>query len=121
MSSCLIRTNPRVLLSSEYGKAFCLGLPDWCLCDDCSKVESVEEPVKSHTTLKLDDKKPLKPKHNKNRCKLTKSELLEPRSKEPKVDADQRFTFEMNDDLNKLKEGNCPANTLKNNVWALKT
>ena len=120
MSSSLIRMNPHVLLSSEYRKAFCLGLPDWCPCDDCSKVESVEEPVKSSTTLKLDDKKPLKLKHNKNRCsnELTKSESLEPCSKEPKVDADQRIT---NDDLNKLKENNCPANTLKNNMWALKT
>ena len=62
----------------------------------------MEEPVKSSTTLKLDDRKSLKLKHNKNRCsnELIKSKLLEPCSKEPKVDADQWITFEMNDDLN---------------------
>ena len=81
-------------------------VPDGC---DCSKVELVEEPVKCGTTLKLDDKKPLKLTHNENRCsnELTKNKSLEPRSKEPKVDADQQFMFEMtNDDLNKLKQGN---------------
>ena len=87
VSSSLIRTKPRVSLSSEDGKPFCLGLPDWCPCDDCSKVKSVEEPVKNGTTLKLDDKKPLKLKCNKNRCskELTKSNSLEPHSKELKV------------------------------------
>lgn len=52
-------------------------------------------------------KKPLKLKHNKNRCsnELTKSELLELHNKELKIDTNQWFTFEMtNDDLNKLKE-----------------
>lgn len=42
--------------------------------------------------------------------------------KEGTVDSDQRFMFEVTtDDLNKLKEGHCPANTAKNNAWALKT
>ena len=59
---------PCVPLSSEDRKAFCLGLPDWYPCDDCFKVELVEEPVKSGMTLKLDEKKPLKMNHNKNRC-----------------------------------------------------
>lgn len=107
VSNSLIRTKPCVPLSSEDGKPFCLGLPDWCPCNDCSKVKSVEEPVKSSMTLKLDDKKPLKLKSNKNRCgnELTKSESLESSSKELKADTDQPFMFEMtNDDLNKLKE-----------------
>ena len=39
-----------------------------------------------------------------------------------KGDVSQQFTFEVTpDELSKLKEGGCPANTVKNNTWALKT
>ena len=53
---------------------------------------------------------------------LTTEESLEPSNKTMKGDVSQRFTFEVTpDELSKLKEGDCPANTLKNNMWALKT
>lgn len=35
VSSSLIRTEPRIPLSKEDGKRFCLGLPGWCPCEDC--------------------------------------------------------------------------------------
>ena len=53
---------------------------------------------------------------------MTKDDSLEPCNKAIKGDVSQWFTFEVTpDELSKLKEGDCPANTLKNNVWALKT
>lgn len=92
VSSSLTKTKPHFLLSSKDRKPFCLRLPDWCPYDDCSKVKSVEEPVKSGM---LDDKNPLKLNSNKNRYgnELTKSESFESHSKELKVAADQPFTL----------------------------
>ena len=128
VSSSLIRVSPRVPLSSEDGRKFCLGLPGWCPCNDCSTVESVKESVKSDEKsedIRKSKKKSLKLKRNKRSYnEVTNGELL--CNKEPKVDGDEdgnkRFTFEVTSgDLNKLKEGYCPANTAKNNVWALKT
>ena len=126
VSSSLIRVSPRVPLSSEDGRKFCLGLPGWCPCDDCSTVESVDESVKSDEKskdIRKSKKKSLKLKRNKRSCnEVTNGESLEPYNKELKVDGNQRFIFDLtSDDLNTLKGGNCPANMVKNNMWALKT
>jgi len=49
------------------------------------------------------------------------TESVEPSNKK-RSDVSQRFSFEVtSDELDKLKEGECPANALKINMWALKT
>ena len=62
--------------------------------------------------LKIDVNKPLNLKHSKSRYNEVKGQGA----------ADQRFMFDVKiDDLDKMKEGYCPPNTVKNNAWALKT
>ena len=100
VSSCLIRMKPRISLSKEDKKRFCLGLPDWCPCCDCSMVDLVGSSV-DELVMKLDVNKPLRLKHSKSRCiELPKGDSLEPGNKELKVDADQGFMFDVTcDDL----------------------
>ena len=47
VSTSLIRTTPRIPLSSEDKTNFCLGMVGWCPCDDCQSVakKPVEESV----------------------------------------------------------------------------
>ena len=58
--------------------------------------------------------KSLKLKHKQDSAnELTKADSLEPCNKAIKGDVSQWFTFEVTpDELSKLKEGDCPANTL---------
>ena len=60
VSASLIRKRPRVLLSKEEQKRFCLGLAGWCPCDDCQSDESsiVANPVEESAVT--NDKKSLK-------------------------------------------------------------
>ena len=124
VSTSLIRTMLRIPLSSEDKKNFCLGMVGWCLCtcDDCQSV--AKKPVKESLIngIKVVTKS-LKLKHKQDRAnELTKADSLEPCNKAIKGDVSQQFTFKMMpDELSKLKEGDCSANILKNNVWALKT
>ena len=78
--------------------------------------ESVTNGIKTVTkSLKLKCKQ-----HSAN--ELIKCDSLEPCNKAIKGDVSQRFTFEVTpDELSELKEGDSLANTVKNNVWALKT
>ena len=122
VSTSLIRTTPRIPLSSKDKKNFCLGMVGWCPCDDCQSV--AKKPVEESVTNGVKTvRKSLKLKRKQDSAnELTKGDSLEPCNKAIKGDVSQWFTFEvMSDELNKLKEGDCPANTLKNNMWALKT
>ena len=122
VSTSLIRTTPHIPLSSEDKKNFWLGMVGWCPCDNCQSVaekpveESVTNGVKTMTkSLKLKCKQD-------SANELTKGNSLEPCNNAIKGDVSQQFTFKVTpDELSKLKEGDCPANTLKNNVWTLKT
>ena len=60
VSSSLIRTMPRLPLSSEDKQNFCLGLVGWCPCDDC---QSGEKSVTSESTSVKTVTKSLKLKH----------------------------------------------------------
>ena len=138
VSSSLICTEPRVALSKKDGKRFCLGLPEWCPCEDCQQsvvanmgdcdVHMVEDSVTSKVcqsgfNAEIDHSKPLKLKRKGigGRKELSK-EANVASEKEGTGDSEHRFVFEVtSDELNKLKEGYCLANTAKNNAWALKT
>jgi len=109
-------------LSSEEQKWFCLSIADWCPCDDCQSDESmVEKPAEESAVTNGKKALKLKPK-----TKVTTGKPLEPSTKmmesvEPsnkkRSDVSQRFSFEVtSDELEKLKEGECSANTLKSTI-----
>ena len=122
VSSSLITNKPRAPLSKEDQKLFCLGLDSWCPCDNCGGhiMESVDRSTTKSSTLSLK----LKRKRHDVSNEVTKEEEIqeetfEPCGKMPKVD--DRFLFDVTlDDLNKFKEGDCPVNTAKNTMWALR-
>ena len=94
-------------------KKFCLGLPDWCPC--C--INDDEHP-KKHTaadsTLERSEgggSKALKLRRTKDNSGVPGEE-----------NAGVRFAFDVtSEDLESYKEGECSANTNKNNEWALRT
>ena len=69
VSRSLIRIESRVALSKEDGKRFCLEMPGWCPCDECSAQDfstvesapasSVEESVYNDFNWENDVKKSL--------------------------------------------------------------
>ena len=103
VSASLIRTWPCVFLSSELA------------------IDGVKESI---TTQESAINRALKLKHKKDNSNelAANGDCLEPCRKVMKGDCSERFAFKvMPDQLSKLKEGVCLANTLKNNTWALKT
>jgi len=77
VSASLIRKRPRVPLSSEEQKRFCLGLAGWCPCDNCQSDESMgEKPVEESAVTNGKKSLKLKPK-----TKVTTGEPLEPSNK----------------------------------------
>ena len=127
VSISLLKRKPNAPLCKEEQKRFCLGLKDWCSCDFCGgrlmETFLTADAGKSRPLcLKLKWKRPVV----LNMVDLTVEEdMFESSSgKSKKVDnsrRDDRFLFNVTlDDLNKFKEGESPANTIKNNMWALK-
>ena len=89
-------------ISSVPNSKFCLGLPEWCpCCIEKSKMES-----RCAKSLKLKWRQ------------VNEDLTTEKKAKE----SNDRYTFDTTmEDLESFKEGYCPANTAKNNDWALRT
>ena len=97
-------------------KDFCLGLPDWCPC--CiNNDEHPKEPTAMDSTLERNEggSKSLKLRRIKDSSGQGNGG---PGEENPVV----RFAFDItSEDLESYKEGECSANTNKNNEWALRT
>ena len=127
VSASLIRTAPLVPLSSEEKKKFCLGLVGWCPCEDLQSTPensieafgSVTDGLKESITTQESATNRAKAKYKKSNSDelAANSDCLEPCRKTTKCDCSEQLVFKvMPDQLSKLKEGICPANTLKNNT-----
>ena len=121
VSTSLIRMAPHIILLSEDKKNLCLGMVGWCPCDDCESVaEKLDEESVTNGIKTVPKSLKLKCKQN-SANELTKGDSFEPCNKATKGDISQWFIFKVvHGELSKLKEGDCSASTLKNNVWALK-
>ena len=92
-------------LSLSEQRRFCLGLPGWCPCIDCSP-------------LPMASKDPSKPLSLKRKERAADQSSLEKRPSKKKND---RFTFDVTtDDLEGFMEGSCPENTAKSTEWAVR-
>ena len=99
VSKSLIRTTRPSSLTKENDSNFCLGLLGWCPCSECNDFAMSSGSVE----------KVVQPK-----CVKT--------AKSVKVSDEDRFLFDIDEEeLQKMKDGTCPANTLKNNGWAMHT
>ena len=101
VSESLLWKGEKKYLSLADQRKFCLGLPGWCPCVDCTDPEMA-------TT---DPDKPLSLK----RKAPTRDQ--EPAAKK----IDDRFLFDITiEELDNFMEGECPKNTTKSNGWAVR-
>lgn len=92
------------VLTEEEERNFCLGLPGWCLCRDCSPPTNMAQ-TKGNKSLSL--------KRKGEVSLLVTEDTGEPSTKMGMQD-DERFNFNVtSDDLSKFMEGETPANTEK--------
>ena len=103
--SLLWKGEKKVLALSEQ-RRFCLGLPGWCPCTDCS----------SELLLPMASKDPRKPLSLKR-----KEPTATTREEPPPKKGSDRFSFDVTvDDLEGFMEDSCPENTMKSTEWALR-
>ena len=112
-------------------KDFCLGIPSWCPCSNCASFSLDASPRLEAGSVETQCSKSLKQKRIEG-CKAVKTTQQECRRsptiptsrisrQEKKTFAYDHFPFNTTgDELEKLMEGECPANTAKNTDWACK-
>ena len=126
MSECVVSKSileHRPVLNKEEQRSFCLGLPGWCPCPDCSPLTTIatcegtnKAPSDMETTK---GKKSLSLKRKREKV-LPSAEASEELSGKRNSD-DDRFDFNItSDDLSKFMEGSTPANTEKSTIWAMR-
>ena len=132
VSESLISKDPVPSVGPEFYKPFCLGLLDWCPC--CIKMAeqrkgkslSLKRP---HVTVSdQENSKKTSETVDRQQVKLTSISSNQENGEKSKADnskksdkTDERYLFDVTfDDLNKFKEGECPANTEKNTEWAIR-
>ena len=135
-SSLIVKNKPTKHYREE---DFCLGIPGWCPCSDCASfsldsIPRLQEQGSLSTSMET-SKKGLKRKRTEDLkgkttdrsadiiedvfasglCSIDDIEMETDAEKENICD---RFSFDTTVELEKLMEGECPANTAKNNEWA---
>ena len=132
--SLIVKNKP----TKHYQEDFCLGIPGWCPCSDCASFSLDSIPCLqdqgSHSTSMETRKKGLKWKRTedlKGKATDGSTDIIEDvfASDIDKIEMDaekenicDRFSFDTTvDELEKLMEGECPANTAKNTEWAYNT
>ena len=114
--SILERKKP--ILTEEEERNFCLGLPGWCLCHECSPTS--EPTSMALSTAQAKGKKSLSLKRKREVPLFVTEDTGEP-SKKIETQDNERFDFNVtSDDLSKFMEGETPANTEKSTTWAIK-
>ena len=115
VSKSLIRTSLRPGITEEGVKKFCLGIPGWCSC--------CEEPMEKDSKRapkSLQLKRTRQTKVSNENCRRSKESNSEYNEEEVEISED-KFSFDVTcEELDAFKEGECPANTMKNTEWALK-
>lgn len=106
VSSSLLWKGEKKFLSLADQRKFCLGIVGWCPCVDCIDSEMAT----------IDPNKPLSLKRKAASSDFTSS------SKEPAAKkVDDRFLFDVTiEEIESFMEGECPKNTTKSNVWAVR-
>ena len=128
---------------------FCLGMPGWCPCIDCtgSTAVTISDDEASHEVISLNNTESIYSKPsatgsathcpmslNRRRKRASSAECSEnqrpppatnykkPQPKKPQKSLpEERFSFNIeDDDLEAFKKGECPANTTKSTEWAMK-
>ena len=112
---------------------FCLGIPGWCPCSDCANFLLDTSPRLEAGNVETQCNKSLKRKWIEG-CEAIKTTQQEYNNNQTisndinkleievgKENIDDRFPFDTTiDELEKLMEGECLANTAKNTDWAHK-
>ena len=112
---------------------FCLGIPGWCPCSNCASFSldasshleagSVETQCsKSSKWKRIEGCEAIKTTHKEcNNNQTISDNINKPEIEAGKENIDDRFPFDTTiDQLEKLMEGECLANTGKNTDWAYK-
>ena len=110
---------------------FCLGIPGWCPCTNCASFSLDASPrleagcvetqcSKSSKRKRIEGYEALKTTQQECTNNQTISDdINKPKIEEGKENNDNRFPFDTTvDELEKLMEGECPANMSKNTDWA---
>ena len=108
VSKSILECGKSVLAQEQ--QDFCLGLPGWCLCSDCSPGGMDQARCKKALSLK-----------RKREVSLIAVEDSGEPSEKTKKHNDERFDFNVtSEDLSKFMEGEIPANTEKSITWAVR-
>ena len=121
VSKSILERKP--VLNKEEQRRFCLGLPGWCPCPDCSTLTTsatCKDTTKAPSAMEAaKGKKSLSLKRTREKVLPIVEASEEPSGK--RNPDDDRFDFNItSDDLSKFMEGNTPANTEKSTSWAIR-
>ena len=119
VSDSLLWKGEEKFLSLADQRRFCLGIPGWCPCINCTEPEMAT----------IDPGKPLGRKRrtagssasSSTGIKINDDSNLEPVAKKVSEKVEDRFLFDVtSEELENFMEGECPKNTTKNNEWAMR-
>ena len=111
VSKPLIWTSLRPEIIKEGANKYCLGFPGWCPCCE----EPMEKDSKRASKQLKQPRQTMVSNENRKRLKESNSEY-----NEEVETSKERFSFGVTcEERNAFKEGECPANTMKNTEWAL--
>ena len=111
VSDSLLWKGEEKFLSLADQRRFCLGIPGWCPCINCTEPEMAT----------IDPSKPLGRKRKTTESKIHDTSNLEPVAKKVDEKVEDRFLFDVTtEELENFMEGECPKNTVKSNEWAIR-
>ena len=115
VSNSLLWKGEEKFLSLADQRRFCLGIPGWCPCIDCTEPEiATIDPGKllSHKRNAAGSSAGSKIHHDSN---------LKPVAKKVNEKVEDRFLLDVTtEELEVFMEGGCPKNTTKSNEWAIR-